>query len=75
MQIRDALDTDMPAVRGLKSIDSFDVFKATGMLMGEGKPPYQYIEIIRLKDMDAFGKDLSKDQIKAVVDYFRSLGK
>ena len=26
-------------------------------------------------DMDAFGKDLSKEQIKAVVDYYRTLGK
>src|SRR5438874_4446572 len=26
-------------------------------------------------DMDAYGKELSKDQIKAVVDYYRSLGK
>jgi mono/diheme cytochrome c family protein len=26
-------------------------------------------------DMDAFGKDLSKEQIKSVVEYYRSLGK
>jgi mono/diheme cytochrome c family protein len=26
-------------------------------------------------DMDAFGKDLSKEQIKGVVDYYRSLAK
>ena len=26
-------------------------------------------------DMDAFGKDLSKEQIKGVVEYYRSLGK
>ena len=26
-------------------------------------------------DMDAYGKELSKDQIKAVVDYYRSLAK
>ena len=26
-------------------------------------------------NMDGFGKDLSKDQIKAVVDYFRGLAK
>ena len=27
------------------------------------------------QDMDGFAKDLSKDQIKAIVDYYRSLGK
>jgi mono/diheme cytochrome c family protein len=26
-------------------------------------------------DMDAYGKELNQDQIKAVVDYFRSLAK
>ena|SRR5579863_632886 len=27
------------------------------------------------QDMDGFSKDLSKDQIKALVDYYRGLGK
>ena len=27
------------------------------------------------ENMDGFGKELSKDQIKAIVDYFRSLAK
>ncbi len=27
------------------------------------------------QDMDGFAKDLSKDQIKAIVEYYRSLGK
>lgn len=27
------------------------------------------------QDMDAFGKDFSKDQIKAIVEYFRGLAK
>jgi mono/diheme cytochrome c family protein len=26
-------------------------------------------------DMDAFGKEFSKDQVKALVEYYRSLGK
>lgn len=38
----------------------------------------QMIEIVtkgKAPDMDAFGKDLTADQIKQVVDYYRSLAK
>ena len=34
-------------------------------IVQDGKPP----------DMDAYGKTLSKDQVKAVVDYYRGLAK
>ena len=38
-----AKTTDLKIVRGLKSIDSFDVFESSGLLGNDDKPPYQYV--------------------------------
>ena len=43
---------DIPTVNGLKSVDEFAVFKSVGLLGSEDKPPYAYIEIIDVNDMD-----------------------
>ncbi len=60
---------DMPTVRGLASIAGFEVFAATGVL-GEGTPPYDYIEIIDVADMAAFGADVATDAMQAIAAEF-----
>lgn len=60
---------DMPTVRGLASIAGFEVFAATGVL-GEGAPPYDYIEIIDVADMTAFGADVASDTMQAIAAEF-----
>jgi REDY-like protein HapK len=59
-----ARERDLPTVRGLGSVAGFDVMRAQSLLMGEGKPPYQYAEVIDVKDMAAFGKDMSSDVVQ-----------
>jgi len=59
-----ARDNDLPTVTALGSVDRFDVLKSAGLLIGEGKPPYEYIELIRIKDMDAFGQDMSSPAVQ-----------
>lgn len=66
-----AKTTDAPTVRGLKSIAGFDVYKMTGLLMGAGKPPYQYCEIIEVKNMDDFGKDVASAAIQKIAGQFQ----
>jgi hypothetical protein len=65
-----ARSTDLPIVRGLKSIGSFDVYKSKGLLRG-GDSPYQYVEMIGVADMDAFGADVASDIMKRVSGEFR----
>jgi hypothetical protein len=55
---------DLPAVNALDSVERFEVLRSAGLLIGEGKPPYEYIEIIRIRDMDAFGRDVSSAAIQ-----------
>jgi hypothetical protein len=65
-----ARTTDLPTVNGLKSVDSFEVYRSAGLLVGEGKPPFQYIEIIDVNDMDQFGADVSTPGMQAIAREF-----
>lgn len=67
-----ARETDMPAAGGLPSVDRFDVLKAEGLLMSEATPPYAYVEIIDVNDMEQFGKDVSADVMQNVAAEFQS---
>ena len=64
---------DLPAVNGLKSVDQFEVFKSTGLLMSDAAPPYAYIEIIDVNDMETFGGEVSTDTMKAIAGEFQAM--
>lgn len=68
-----ARETDIPAVNGLKSVDSFDVFKSVGLLGSEAPPPYEYIEIIDVNDMETFGADVSTETMQKVAGEFQAM--
>ena len=63
--------TDIPAVRALGSVAAFDVYRAEGMLTGEGAPPYDYVEMIEVSDDVGFGADVGTDAMQAVTARFR----
>ncbi len=67
-----ARSTDLPVVRGLKSVDGFDVFRSAG-LFGSGKPaPYEYVEIIAVNDTERFSRDVAEEKMVAVAMQFRA---
>lgn len=65
--------TDIPNVRALKSIDSFGVFKATGILGSDAPSPYAYIEVIDVNDMEQFGADASSETMQKVAGEFQAI--
>jgi hypothetical protein len=65
-----ALTTDLPSVNALRSIDSFTLFQSTGLLGSDAKPPYDYIEIIDIADMDLFGQEASTEAMARVAAEF-----
>ena len=66
-----AKTTDLPTAGGLPSVDSFELFKSQGLLMSEDAPPYQYVEIIKVNDMEQFGKDVSTETMQKVAGEFQ----
>lgn len=66
-----AAGRDAPTVRALPSIAGFDVAAMTGLLMGEGKVPFQYIEIIDVADMEQFGRDVATEAMGKIAAEFQ----
>lgn len=64
---------DLPTVNGLKSIDEFTVFKSTALLGSDDTPPYAYIEILDVNDMEVFGGEVSTDAMTAIAGEFQAM--
>lgn len=67
-----ARSTDIPTVNGLASVDGFTVHRAAGLLLGDGDPPYQYVEIIDVDDMERFGAEVSSETMQRVAGEFQA---
>ncbi|GIW09941.1 MAG: hypothetical protein KatS3mg061_0998 [Dehalococcoidia bacterium] len=65
-----AAEVDVPTVAALPAVDSFRVLRATGLL-GGGQPPYQYIEVIEVNDLDALGQAIATPAIQAIAAQFQ----
>lgn len=65
-----ARERDVPTVSALPSVERFEVLRSAGLLMGDGDPPYRYIELIRVRDMQAFGDDVAASAVQEVAAEF-----
>ncbi|QKX18509.1 REDY-like protein HapK [Microbulbifer sp. YPW1] len=66
-----AKTTDLPTVRKLNSIDDFSVLRTTGLLGVEAPAPYQYVELLVVKDMQQLGADVSSETMQKVASEFQ----
>ena len=57
---------DIPVVTKLSSVTEYNLARTVGMLGGEGEPPYQYMEIIRISDFDKLGEEAANEAIQKV---------
>ncbi len=63
--------TDYPTIRGLKRVKSFTTYRATGLLMGEGAPSMDYIEVFEIPDFAGFmSEDLGGETIQNIMGQF-----
>ncbi len=67
-----ARSMDLPTVNGLESIDSFTVHRVSGLLMSDDSPPYQYVEVIDVNDMDTFGAEVASETMQRVASEFQA---
>ena len=67
-----AKSTDIPVVNRLASVASFDVNRASRLLMGEGTPPFEYLEVIRVADMERFGAEIGTKSMQGIAERFQS---
>jgi hypothetical protein len=64
---------DLPTVNRLPSISKFEVFKAKELLGSTDAPPYHYIEILDVEDMDQFGQDVATPVMQKVASEFQAI--
>lgn len=66
-----ARTTDLPIVRNLSSVDSFDAFKTAGVLGSDNPAPYAYVEVITVNDMETFGSEVGSETMRRVASEFQ----
>ncbi|MCC7198828.1 MAG: REDY-like protein HapK [Gammaproteobacteria bacterium] len=66
-----ARSTDLPVVRKLPSVDSFEVFRTAGLFGSDQKAPYDYVEMIGIRDIPGFRGDVATETMRRVAGEFR----
>ena len=67
-----AQTTDVPTVKGLKSVDDFKVYKLQSMMGSDDPAPYQYCEVIDINDMEGLGAELGTERMQKVAGEFQA---
>ena len=64
-------NTDYPAMRGLKRVASYVNHRAERLLMGEGSPSVDYVEVFDIPDLDGFvGEDMPGPVVQQIMGQF-----
>jgi REDY-like protein HapK len=62
---------DQPAMRGLTRVQAFNTYRVTGLLMGEGAPSVEYVEVFEIDDIAGFtGQDMAGETVQSVMGQF-----
>jgi hypothetical protein len=65
-----AKTVDLPTANALPSVDSFRVFRSTGLFGSDASPPFGYIEVLEVNDMDTFLTDIATPAMTEVAAAF-----
>lgn len=65
-----ARETDLPTAGNLPSVDDFQVLRSAGLLGKTEPAPYQYIELLKVNDMEQLGKDIASETMQRVAKEF-----
>jgi hypothetical protein len=68
-----AKETDVPTVKGLKSVDDFRVYRAKGLLGSDARAPYQYIEVLEINNMDGLLNEIGSEIMQKIAAAFQGM--
>jgi len=57
---------DLPGVRSLVSVKDFWVYRTTGLLFSDAKPPFDYVEVLDITRMDEFERDVAGEIVQGL---------
>ena len=62
---------DYPSMRGIERVESFTTYRAESLLIGEGAPSVDYIEMFDIPDLAGFaGEDMPGETVQSVMGQF-----
>lgn len=63
--------SDYPAMRGLRRVTSFVTHRAERLLLGEGTPSVDYVEVFDIADLDGFvSEDMPSGVVQTIMGAF-----
>jgi hypothetical protein len=65
-----ARETDVPTGKGLPSVEDFRVYRANALLGSAAPPPYEYVEVVDIKDLGRLGEEVGAEEVRAVARQF-----
>lgn len=65
-----AKTVDLPTVNALPSINSFRIFRSTGVFGSDASPPFGYVEVLDVNDMETFLSDIATPAMGEVAAAF-----
>ena len=65
--------TDLPTVNDLESVSAFSVHRCTSLLGSDAAPPFQYVEVIDVANLQRFGEEVSQETMQKVAGEFRAM--
>jgi hypothetical protein len=69
-----ARTSDLVIARGLKAVESFNIYRSAAVLGSDAPPPYQYFEVLDVLDVGLLGEEASQSQaMQEVVATFHAL--
>ena len=64
-------DTDYPVMRGITRVAHYANHRVRGLLIGEGEPDCDYVEIFDIPDLDGFtGEDMPGAVVQGIMGDF-----
>jgi hypothetical protein len=64
-------EQDYPAMRALQSVERFTSYRLEKLLMGDGTPSQQYVEVFELNSLENFiGEDMPGEIVQQIMGQF-----
>ena len=68
-----ARETDVPAVNALDAVERFRVYKSMGLLGSDAKPPYAYMELVEIADLEQLAEDAASERMREITAEFQTM--
>jgi hypothetical protein len=67
------LESYVPAVRNLSSVEDWRDYRTSGLLGSDAAPPYRYVVTLEVKDLEQLGRDMEGEEMQRLYSELHDL--